>query len=269
MKNRCYLFIAIILICFSSISNAEQIRYNGSSTILKAIMYNLSSVFEKETGITFDLKGKSTEFGLQKLLSGECDIAGGGRSLKSEEKDKGLNDVKICIDAYVFIVNSSNPIQEISSSQIFEILNGKLSSWDAIDSNIAKKIVVISPPLESAHYETAKKFIGFEKLPANSMIADMTPNVLDKVKLFPTAIGWISYANVKNKKDVKILNIIHNGERVMLNQANIQTIKYPYQMSMFFYTKGSPSGGTKKLIDFIFSDKGKSIIQQAGFFPVE
>ena len=74
---------------FTGFANAaEIIKYNGSSTILKAIMYKAAKQFEQKEGIKFDLKGKSTGFGIKKLLAGECDIAGGGRPLKADEKNK-------------------------------------------------------------------------------------------------------------------------------------------------------------------------------------
>ncbi len=244
----------------------DNIRYNGSSTILKAVMHKASSTFKGQTGVKFDLKGKSTGFGIKKLLAGECDIAGGGRPLKGDEKAKGLAETKVFLDAYAFIVHKSNPINKISSEQITGILNGSISTWDELGGLAGKKIIILSPPEASAHYKNAKKIIGFAELPKNSMKVDMTPNVYKKVKSFPAAIGWLSRANVLKAKDIKILDIEHNGASVPMNQDNLSSGNYPYQQSMYFFTKGEPGGNVKKFIDFVKGDEGQKIITEAGFF---
>ncbi len=247
----------------------ESLRYNGSSTILKAVMYDAAKAFKEENGVKFDLKGKSTGFGIKKLLAGECDIAGGGRPLKQEERQKGLVETKAFLDGYAFIVNKANPINSIASEQIAGIMNGKIVKWDELGGPAGKKIVILSPPEKSAHYKNAKKIIGFDKLPAHSMMVDMTPNVFKKVQAFPVAIGWLSSSNVVGKKEVKMLQVMHNGEDVLANQANLASGKYPYQQTMYFYTMGEPAGEVKDFIDFMKGTKGQTIITNAGFFLAE
>lgn len=253
----------------ASVQAQDSLRYNGSSTILKAVMYDSAKIFKKETGVTFDLKGKSTGFGIKKLLAGDCDIAGGGRPLKKEELAKGLVETKAFLDAYAFIVNKSNPIDTLSSEQIAGIMKGEIVKWDDLGGPAGKKIVILSPPEKSAHYKNARKIIGFDKLPAHSMMADMTPNVAKKVKSFPVALGWLSSATVIGKKDVKMVQIIHNGEEVAVNQANVSSGKYPYQQTMYFYTMGEPAGKVKDFIDFMQGAQGQAIISNAGFFLAE
>ena len=253
----------------NQVTAAEMIRYNGSSTILKAIMYKAAKEFEKQEGIKFDLKGKSTGFGIKKILAGECDIAGGGRPLSEDLKGKGLVATKLCLDAGVFMVQKDNPVETLSSQQITDILFGKLTHWDKVNGPAGKKIIIVSPPTKSSHYKNIKKKIGFNELPKNSIKIDMTPNVYKKVKAFPASIGWLSYSTVRGKKGVKILQIVDNGEKTEISQANISSGKYPYQQTMYFYTKGAPEGNVKKFVDFIQSEKGKAIISDAGFFLAE
>jgi len=260
------MLLTLMIVWIASANAQDVIRYNGSSTILKAIMYQSSKAFAKQEGIKFDLKGKSTGFGIKKLLAGECDIAGGGRPLKKEEKQKGLVETKVFMDAVAFIVHKSNPVKEITSGQIKDIMLGKLVSWDKMGGPKGKKIIILSPPADSSHFKSLKKSAGFEKLPKNSMSIDMTPNVYKKVKAFPVSIGWLSYSTVKGKKDIKILDVIHSGAKVAISQENISSGKYPYHKTMFFYTKGEPTGSVKKFIEFIQGKKGETIIVKAGFF---
>ena len=70
-KLNCLIGLLIVLGWCGLAGAQETLRYSGSATILKAIMYSAAKDFEKLEGIKFDLKGESTEFGLKKLLAGE------------------------------------------------------------------------------------------------------------------------------------------------------------------------------------------------------
>jgi len=269
-KKLIWIVGSLIVLGWCGLASAQEIvRYSGSSTILKAIMYTGAKEFEKKEGVKFDLKGETTEFGLKKLLAGECDIAGGGSPLKTDEKSAGLIETKIFLDGYAFIVNATNPVSELAVNQIAEILNGTLNQWDSLGGPAGKKIIIISPPENSAHFQNGKKLIGFQSLPKNSMKVEMTPDVYSKVKEFPVSIGWLSSATVADKKDVKVLRILKDGQTIAMDQQTVTSGKYPYQQAMYFFTKGEPKGNVKKFIDFVRSDAGKKIITGAGFFLPE
>ncbi len=271
MINKLTLIIALFLFTLLTadihISRAQDIlRYNGSSTILKGIMYKAARAFEKKEGIKFDLKGKSTGFGIKKLLAGECDIAGGGRPLTDAEKGKGLVETKAFLDAYAVVVHPANPLSEITIDQLRGIMHGKITSWNDLNGPAGKKIVIISPPKKSAHYKFFKKMMGFQELPKNSIVVDMTPNVYKKVKTFPVSIGWLSYSTIMGKKDIKILDIINKGKKCDISPSSVRSGTYPFVKTMYFYTMGQPSGMSKKFIDFMKSDAGKAIVMESGFF---
>lgn len=261
------IFLGIVIAGSAYASN--KIRYNGSSTILKGVMYKASTQFKKSQGVSFDLKGKSTGYGIKKLINGECDIAGGGRPLKSDEKAKGLIETKLFLDAHAFIVNKSNTVKELSTNQIKAVLSGKVSTWDQLGGAAGKKVVIVSPPLNSAHYKVAQKIIGFKALPKNAIKSDTTPKVYGKIKKFPVGIGWLSNASLKGKKTVRTLSINNKGKSVSISQSTLENGQYPYKQTMYFYTMGQPKGDIKKFIDYMKGSKGAAIIKQAGFYPIK
>lgn len=145
MNRRTVIKLALFSLCIfmasTHTSSAQEVlRYNGSSTLLKGIMYKAAKEFKAEEGIEIDLKGKSTGFGIKKLLAGECDIAGGGRPLSAEEKAKGLVETEALSDAYVVVVHPTNPLNEITSQQLAGILQGKITSWDELNGPSGKKL---------------------------------------------------------------------------------------------------------------------------------
>lgn len=260
MNRKGLLFITVVSILFATQAfAAETIRYNGSSTIMKAIMYDAAKQFEQEKGVSIDLKGKSTGYGIQKLLAGECDFAGGGRTLKPEEKAKGLEEFPIFRDGCSVIVHSSNPVSKISKDELAGILRGEITSWDQLGGPSGKKIIIISPPGDSSHFKNTQKLLGFDKLPKNAMSMDMTPDVYSKVKTFPLSIGWLSVSTINGKKDIKSLKIENDSGPG----------DYLYTRPMYFYTKGAPSSDVSNFLDFLKTDQGRSIITKAGFLLAE
>jgi len=269
MKNVIISLSIIALTMLYSISAfaEETVRYNGSGVMLRAIMYRAATEFKEKEGISLDLKGKDTIYGLNKLLAGEADITGGGRALKPEEKAKGLIQRKLFLDARAFIVNSRNPVETLASTQISDILLGKIRNWNKVTELKYSKLVIVSPNPTSAHYKNQKKIIGFDKLPKGTIHCERTPDVFLQVKKNArNTIGFLSYSNVKKDDDVKVVTITANDEPVPINQANVAAGKYPYVQSMYFYTLGEPKGKTKKFLEFMESEQGLKIITDAGFF---
>jgi phosphate transport system substrate-binding protein len=267
------LIISIVFALMTSSGSAvasEILRYHGSGVMLRAIMQRAASEFKEKEGIEIDLKGKDTIFGLEQLLSGQADITGGGRALKSDEIAKGLVEKKLFLDARAFIVNRNVPIDALSTEQIADILLGKINNWNQISDIKFRKLVIVSPNMTSAHYKNQKKIIGFDTLPKGTIFCERTPDVFYRInQLNKNKIGFLSNSNVAQDKDVKIITIMKNGQAVPINQENVASGSYPYVQSMYFYTLGQPKNNTKKFIEFMESNQGQAIITDAGFFLPE
>jgi len=261
------IFLFMLTLACPAISQ-ETLRYNGSSVMLRAIMYKVAGELNKQEGIHIDLKGKDTIFGINKLLTGEADITGGGRALTPEEKAQGLVQKKLFLDARAFVVNSRIPVELLSTTQISDILMGKIKNWNTL-APIDSKMHIIAPNSTSAHYLNQQKITGYKKLPAGTIYCDRVPDVPRKIFENPyNAVGFTSYSNAKNVEGVRILTISVNGEPVPITKDNISSGKYPYVQSMYFYTVGEPKGNVQKFIKFLESEQGREIIADAGFFTL-
>ncbi len=267
-KNIIAMAVTVVFIfCFLTIAEAQEvIRYHGSAPIGKLIMPGAAAEFEKQENIKFDIKYKTTGYGIKKLLARECDIAGGARPLEEAEKKRGLIETEICLDGYVFIVHESNPVKKIASEQIADIFRGKIKMWGELGGTEGEKITIISPPTEAAYYVTARKTIGFDKLPENSAQTDMTTDVYKAVKASRLSMGLASYADIADKKDIHTLEILHQGKHAKISQTHIYFGSYPYRQMLYFFTNGTPEGNIKKFTDFFKTKKGKRLIMDAGLF---
>ncbi len=50
--------------------------------------------------------------------------------------------------------------------------------------------------------------------------------------------------------------------------ANITSGAYPLIRPLYHYTVGTPAGALKAYLEFVLSDEGQSVVQEAGFFPI-
>ena len=64
--------------------------------------------------------------------------------------------------------------------------------------------------------------------------------------------------------DAKLLKI--NG--IEPTNENIRSGLYPYTMYFYAVTNGEPKGNTKRLIDWLVSAEGQSLIKLCGYAPL-
>jgi phosphate transport system substrate-binding protein len=55
------------------------------------------------------------------------------RELKDSEIDAGLTGVTIAIDGIAVIVNSENPVENLSKDQVRQIFVGEVTDWSALN----------------------------------------------------------------------------------------------------------------------------------------
>lgn len=261
--------IAIFFLIATSAIAAETIRYNGSSTLLMTVIKPLSDAFTKKTGVTFNLKGKTTWYGLDKLIAGECDICGAGSNKIDKYQAKvggALKVYKFAQEGIAIAVNSMNPIENISMSQLADIMTGKITDWDAVDWAQGKKIFVISCAKGTSHYKTfSKKVLNGVPFKTRTVYAKINPLVPKQIARFPGTIGYVGLGLVQGKTGVKIISL----DGYMPTQKSVDSGEYPLRKSYFLITNGKPTGKVKEFIEFCMSPEGQNIIATAGMLKIE
>ena len=122
MKKRIGCIAAAMLLVFALVgcgNNAakEPVSTDGSTSMSKVIGA-LSETFEADTGITVTYNATGSGSGIQAVEEGRCDIGLSSRSLKDEEKAKGLQETVLAYDGIAMIVNPANPVQELDLETI-------------------------------------------------------------------------------------------------------------------------------------------------------
>ena len=105
----------------------------GSSSV-SPVMEKLIEAYKKiNPNATLELQTSDSTTGVTNAINGTCDIGMASRSLKSSEKEKGVNEVTIAIDGIAVIVNQENLTVGLTKAQVESIFTGKVEKWNKIN----------------------------------------------------------------------------------------------------------------------------------------
>lgn len=166
-----------------------------------------------------------------------------------------LEMVEIGKDAFVFIVNSDNPVSDISVEQIRGIYSGEITNW--------KELGGPNVPIAAM-----RRNEGSGSQSALENLMGGTPIVADYTALFGSPIGFSFRYYVTGmlaEGGVKMLSV--NG--VEPDIENIASGAYPVTSSIYaVYRKGETNENVYKAVDFMLSKDGQDIVEKSGYVPV-
>ena len=105
----------------------------GSSSVSPVMEKLIESYKKINPNATLELQTSDSTTGVTNAINGTCDIGMTSRSLKSSEKEKGVNEVTIAIDGIAVIVNQENPTVGLTKAQVESIFTGKVEKWNKIN----------------------------------------------------------------------------------------------------------------------------------------
>ena len=235
------------------------------STSMEKVIGALGEAFTSEnSSVNFTYKPTGSGTGITAISEGRCDIGLSSRSLKDEEKAKGLEETVLALDGIAMIVNPANEISDLTVDQIAKIYTGEITNWKDVGGKDAE-IVVIGREAGSGTRD------GFESITKTAEKCQYrqeltsTGDVITTVSQNPDAIGYASLASVKNT--VKALNV----DGVTPTEETVKNGSYKIQRPFVLVTKSGVtlSDAAQAFFDYATSAKASEIIAAAGATPVK
>ena len=103
--------------CQTSSSSSKQITVAGSTTCLP-IAESAAEGYQDETGVSVLVSGLGSSAGIEAVANGTADIASSSRQVNADEQKLGLTEIVIAHDGIAVIVNTDNPVQNLSTDQL-------------------------------------------------------------------------------------------------------------------------------------------------------
>ena len=248
-----------------SAASAGQITVAGSTTCLP-IAEVAAEAFEEETGVNVLVSGLGSSAGIEAVSNGTAEIATSSRSLNADEQKLGLTTIPIAHDGIAVIVNTENPVQNLSVEQLRGIYAGEIANWSEVGGPDLPIQLVNRD--EASGTREAFKSIVMDGAPFDRSAAVLsgTGQVRDVVSRTPGAIGYISLGFVESayaETEVRAISVNH----VEPSESTIASGGYPISRDLYFFTKGEATGPTAEYIDYVLSEDMDKQIREAGFIP--
>lgn len=269
MKN---LFaIAAALAAAASFAKADALVIKGSDTLGAKLVPQLAEAFKAENpGTTFNIAAEGSSTGFAALIDQTAHIGMASRRAKPTEissaqaKGLDLRPTIVAWDGIAVVVNSANPVKNLTKKQVEQIFTGEITDWSAIGGKPGK-ISIYTRNTASGTYADFKELAMSKKDYAGSA-QKMAGNeqIVSEVAKNPAGIGYVGLAYIQ-APSIKVVPI--DGKTP--NHADVRDKSYPYSRPTFYYTNGAPAGNAKAFVDFTLSPKGQKIVEQVGFVPVK
>jgi len=243
------------------------------------------------------------------LLAGNTRTIVIGRELTAHEKkvlrskDFTPHWKKIAVDAVALIVNTSNPVEAISTEEIKLILSGKITRWSDIDPDAPdRKIDVVfdTPGSGLASFMADSLMGGAKNFAPNVISVGSVDKVIKNVKEHPGVIGVIGVSwltkdlgennmtteeivksltdttavdgfEINDRMDnsgVKTLGIMrHTTIPYRPYQQNIYDGTYPLTRPIYMITVANPGGLPYGFYSFVTGVDGQRLIMRTGIMP--
>ncbi len=215
-----------------------------------------------------------TDKAYQRLIDGEIDIFFGAQPSKQQmqvAQEKGLEFelIPIAREAFVFFVNTDNPIESLTLTQIQDIYLKRITNWRELGGADEKIMPFQRPENSGSQTIMLANVMSGSTLPApfHEEYATGMGGVINKVaeyRNYSSAIGYSFrfYATGMNPNEsIKLLAI--GG--IAPKKENIQSGAYPFTIDVYAVTTGVKNENTKKLLDWILSEQGQMFIEQCGY----
>ncbi len=257
---------------------ASAIQVKGSDTLLQ-LAQNWAEVYQQShPQVEIAVTGGGSGTGIAALLDGNCDIADASREIKEEElksaQEAGVTPVEhvVAHDAIAVIVNSANPVEALSISQLSDVFAGKVKNWKDVGGADSEIVLLIRDTSSGTHVYFKEAIVnrgsklGLEYAP-QALPQISNQGIHDVVMKNEHAIGYIGLGYLDDQ--VKALKVI--GQKGQPGVApSIATVKdgsYPISRPLYCYTNGEPTGALAEYLSWCLGAEGQAIVQETGFVP--
>ena len=240
---------------------ANGIGYQGTHILTYRTMSGLARAFTEKTGVTVAIRGGGCADGVAAVRDKTMEL--GGMCCpprKNELESLGLVAHAVARDIKVAVVNEVNPLRSITTRQLMDLHQGKITSWRELGWRDKPVALVFRVHCQDRD-EPVRQYLGIQ-----SDISNLTPKriivrtdqeLLDRVSSFPTAIGITSrvFAGERRVKVLKLDGVIPSPEMVSRGS-------YPFTAPMFLVTDQKPVPDTVRFLEFVLGAAGQSIVMR-------
>ena len=209
---------------------------------------------------------RNTVRGYRAVVDGDADIlfcAAPSEEQKAYAAEKGVElvYVPIGLEAFVFFVNGQNPVDGLTTAQVRDIYGGVILNWRDVGGP-DRPINPVTRLKGSGSQSVMDAFMGDRPIAPKSPLALFGASLGYSFRFYLMDMVGDAGAQALN---VKVLSL--NG--VYPDRESIRSGAYPIVAQFYaVYRADDPNENVKKLIDWLLSPEGQSLIEATGYVPL-
>ncbi len=233
----------------------------------------------EQNDLNFEYTKTRTSEVYRNLIDGEVDVIFAAEISKEDAeyaKGKGveLEIIPATSSGFVFIVNTENPVNNLTFEQIQKIYTGEITNWAEVGGE-SGDIIAYQRPTGSGSQTAMLSLVMKDKeimTPPITQIEQEMGALIDAIAEYDNsrnAIGYsyFYYVNTMYKRDtIKMISV----DGIMPNLETISNGTYPICTNGFIVKRANEENeNVDKWINTVLSKRGSEIINEEGYVPVD
>ena len=263
-------YAAVLLMAALLASNgvgAESVKVGGSGTLLGA-MRVLGEAYEKaQPDVHISIVANlGSGGGIRALAGGALDIALNSRPLKASERKSGVEAMSLGRTPFVFVVAERRRETALTQPEVLAAFDGTRTHWSdgmpirlslrPADDSDNDALDAWSPAMKAAR-------LAAHRRPGMFFALSDQQNA-DYLERTPGALGAVSLAVILSEgRGLRPLRL----DGVAPTPAALAAGEYKLSKPLYLVVGQSPSPAARRFIDFVFSSKGRQLLERVGIVP--
>ena len=218
------------------------------------------------------------------LIEGEADFILVARPPSDDELQAAragridLHLRAVALDAFVFLVNAENPVDDLALETIQDIYAGGITHWDRLEaggeqsSSAGQEIHTYQRNRNSGSQELMETLVmrGVPMLDSPDMILETMMGPINAISEDPWGIGYSVYyyaVFIFPSEYVKLIGV----DGVAPTSDNIADRSYPLTTEVYaVIRKGTPQDSTAVLLrNWLLTEEGQAVISESGYVTIQ
>lgn len=251
----------IEIVYFSNMTGSVIV--SGSTTLVPFMQDIADRLNAMNTGLTINVSGGGSGAGRNAVIDRTTHVGMDSGTPNATQRAAIRHFIPVAFDAVAIVTHPSNPVANLTTEQARSIFMGEITNWNQVGGNNAPIIVHIRDGLSGTGDVMQSELLGS----GNAFVAGATPHASNGLQRNATAgdanaIAFLSIGYVDNTVRAVTLNGVAPTFETVASGA------YVLNRNLNLLSLNRPTGSSARLIDFVRSAQGQSIIYAAEFLPI-
>lgn len=229
----------------------------GSTTLTELAKAAAQRYARQYPGVNVTIAPSGSQAALRALGAGTLDIA----LTDFAPAGPPLDDHRIAVLAFAFVVSPTARVTSLTTGQLRDVLNGKLTNWSQAGGADLPVSVVSRGPHSGVWQLVQRKLLAGATISAGGTLAEATKTALDAVTRTP---GALTVAAVAPARAANLTLLAIDGAPP--DDVHVIDGSYPLWSYEHAVTAGSPSTAVSRYLGVLASDRVS--LHEFGFIAV-